>query len=276
MFVRWGDATFDVFNVSNGVRQGGILSPFLFNLYMDKLSSRLKNCKVGSMILNHIMYADNLVVFFSYSASMQKILDICSEYGIESDIKYNAIKSNMLIVRSKDDKNVTFPSFYLNGGALNVCSVAKYLGYLFSQDMNDDKDINRQCRKLYAQGNMLVRKFHMCTPEVKINLFRSYITPLYCAHIWCNYKKCSLKKLKVAYNDVMQLLLRVPKFCSAYTDVPACQAIVRNLIHKFICHLEKSENCIIKGLVDPRASAVKCTLIIWCHWCKLLYVHFVS
>lgn len=32
MTVRWGDAMSEHFHVSNGVRQGGILSPYLFNL----------------------------------------------------------------------------------------------------------------------------------------------------------------------------------------------------------------------------------------------------
>ena len=39
--VRWGSAVSDNFFVSNGVRQGGILSPLLFNVYMDCLSDSL-------------------------------------------------------------------------------------------------------------------------------------------------------------------------------------------------------------------------------------------
>jgi len=53
--------------VSNGVRQGGTLSPILFNLYMDELSRRLNDCNtgcmIGGMLVNHIMYADDLVIF---------------------------------------------------------------------------------------------------------------------------------------------------------------------------------------------------------------------
>ena len=35
----------NAFPITNGVRQGGILSPFLFNLYMDGLSRELEVCK---------------------------------------------------------------------------------------------------------------------------------------------------------------------------------------------------------------------------------------
>ena len=50
--VKWGRNTSSFFTVTNGVRQGGILSPFLFTLYVDDLSHRLNNSKVGCHINN--------------------------------------------------------------------------------------------------------------------------------------------------------------------------------------------------------------------------------
>ena len=66
MCVRWGSSVSSKFTVSNGVRQGGILSPFLFNIYMDDLSVNLKKCPTGCIaggtIVNHLMYADDIVL----------------------------------------------------------------------------------------------------------------------------------------------------------------------------------------------------------------------
>jgi hypothetical protein len=45
--IQWGNNLSDPFKVCNGVRQGGILSPFLFNLYIDKLSTLLSNLPIG-------------------------------------------------------------------------------------------------------------------------------------------------------------------------------------------------------------------------------------
>ena len=54
------------FSASNGVRQGGILSPLLFNLYMDDISNTLNSSRQGCIIngvpVNHIMYADDVVL----------------------------------------------------------------------------------------------------------------------------------------------------------------------------------------------------------------------
>ena len=46
------------FTISNGVRQGGILSPSLFAVYMDDLSSLLNasriGCHIDDVCINHV------------------------------------------------------------------------------------------------------------------------------------------------------------------------------------------------------------------------------
>ena len=49
MCVRWGSSISSSFRVSNGVRQGGILSPHLFNVYVDDLSQILNRCRTGCL-----------------------------------------------------------------------------------------------------------------------------------------------------------------------------------------------------------------------------------
>lgn len=102
MRVKWGCGLSSPFHVSNGVRQGGLLSPALFNVYMNDLSDQLSlcstGCLIGNSVINHLMYADDLAIVSPCSAGLQQLLKVCTQYGLVYDIKFNAKKSNVMIV----------------------------------------------------------------------------------------------------------------------------------------------------------------------------------
>ena len=87
MKVRVGNTLSSSFPVGNGVKQGGILSPVLFNIYMDKLSMALNNTAtgghIGGQLLNHLCYADDRCLISISSAGMQELLNVCHSYSIE-------------------------------------------------------------------------------------------------------------------------------------------------------------------------------------------------
>ena len=62
MSVRWGSSISNVFNVTNGVRQGGISFLKMFNIYTDGLRSILHNSLIGGSVggirINHMLYAE--------------------------------------------------------------------------------------------------------------------------------------------------------------------------------------------------------------------------
>ena len=83
--------------IYNGVRQGGILSPQLFNIYIDGLSDILNKSSIGGSIggkrINHMLYADNLCIVCLSSAGLQQLLSICDQYFAMNSITFNVKKS---------------------------------------------------------------------------------------------------------------------------------------------------------------------------------------
>ena len=284
MCVRWGSMISKGFKVTNGVRQGGILSPYLFNIYMDDLSQILgkeyAGCKIASRIINHLFYADDIVLMCPSFRGLQDLLNICASYADNHDIKFNTTKSVVLIRRNNLLKNAFVPNFRLCDADLTEVKETKYLGHIINADGKDDKDIQIACGKLYAQGNSLTRKFHMCTENVKIKLFVTFCSQFYCAPLWFFNKSDKIyNKLNVAYNNVFRFLLGLPwdeqgRPCSASTmfanrKVKSLQEILRNLIYKFMCRLDISDNdivhCTLYRCVTRNSKLRK-------HWNRLLFV----
>ena len=64
-----------------GVRQGGVLSPLLFAVYVDdlliKLSKSSLGCYINGLCLNSIMHADDLLLLSISVYDLQKMIDLC-------------------------------------------------------------------------------------------------------------------------------------------------------------------------------------------------------
>ena len=90
MHIGWRNTFSTSFCVSNGVKQGGIISPVLFNGYMDDLSYALNRSniggRIGGEIVNPLSYADDLCLICLSSAGMQKKLNVCSNYATEHSL----------------------------------------------------------------------------------------------------------------------------------------------------------------------------------------------
>ena len=99
--VKWNNHTTYKFNVTNGVRQGGVLSPFLFSVYMDELLVTLKNNGVGCHMGHHFVgafgYADDIILLCPSLEGMREMVKICEDYATLHNILFNGKKSVYLI-----------------------------------------------------------------------------------------------------------------------------------------------------------------------------------
>ena len=68
----------------------------------------------------------------------------------------------------------------------------------------------RQIRLLYAKSNTLLRTFSHCSSVVKVTLFQSYCTALYCLVLWNDYKKSTFSKIRVRLTMLIEKYLVFP------------------------------------------------------------------
>ena len=195
----------------------------------------------GDNIINHLCYADDLSLISLSSSGMQHLLDICDTYGVSHQLSYNATKSFSLCFRPKQIE-INPPSFALRKQLIPAVDKCKYLGIIVSET-NCDGDLKRQMRKYYTNANMLLRKFSCCSPDVKCCMYKSYCSTMYCSSMWFDSTVTSMKKLKIAYNNGIRRLLKLPKNNSA-------SEMIRNLnILTFGEQLQKSVLVLEKKLL---------------------------
>ena len=89
--------------MSNGIRQGSLLSPLLFSLYVDKLSIELNNANIGcyieNMSVNHLLYADDMVLMAPSAPALNDLISICCEFAENNDITFSETIQNVCVYR---------------------------------------------------------------------------------------------------------------------------------------------------------------------------------
>ena len=262
IMIRWGNSISDPFKVSNGIKQGGLLSPFLFNLYVESLSLKLNacgmGCIIGNILVNHLCYADDMVLLAPSKRGLQRLLDVCGNYALEHDIIYNTDKSYCMISWPKRFLFKFVPSFTLQNDCLKYKSVYKYLGVLINEKMTDDDEICKRMRNIYGTGNMVARKFAKCNISCKISMFKTFLSQIYACSLWSSYKVATYCKVKVSHNDVFRALLNVPRYESASAqfvshNVPNLDVILRASYYSLMSRVKRSANSIVSALVTSEA-----------------------
>ena len=146
------------FQITAGVRQGGILSPDFYSIYVDGLIEKLKESKRGchfaSIFAAALFYADDMAVLSPSIRGLEAMLKICGEYCIEWDIGLNAKKSKCLFF----GKCIDIPyKVSLNGTTVDWVQEWKYLGVTLRSAKNFDCSVKERVKNFYRCANSIFR-----------------------------------------------------------------------------------------------------------------------
>ena len=275
--VRWGHYVSNDFMVTNGVRQGSVLSPILYNVFIEQLSVLILEsgvgCKINGMLLNHLFYADDSVLLAPTPTSLQKLLNVCEDFSRNQELFFNVEKTKCVMFHCKLFNNVKAPTMILNGDILKFVKEVKYLGMFLVHDSSDMEDMKRQMCCFYSRGNTLIRKFRCCTDTVKTEIFKTFVSNMYGSVLWCSFTKAACNKLRVSYNNVLRYLMGIAPRESISNNF-VCRrlftftAMWRNYVTKFMDRVDHSDNSIVSTICNSLFFSIQSKLHMF--WTKLV------
>jgi len=103
--VRCGSYLSRFVTLSSGVCQGGVLSHFIFIVYVDIVLVKLRKsglgCYIKGFCFNCVMYADDLMLLAVSVSDMQKMINLCCSVLGELELQMNVSKSVCLRIEPR-------------------------------------------------------------------------------------------------------------------------------------------------------------------------------
>ena len=224
--------------MTNGVRQGGVLSPILFNVYFDELLQRLQDhdigCHVGTTFVGELGYADDLTLPSPSLRGLQKAADICNDLAQEYSVKFNSKKTQCMCVGK--DGEFFQGNIHLDGGKLKWVNCARHLANLITWNLKDDDDIQLKRGYFYGSVNNLCAKFKVIlnNPDVASKLVYALCCSFYGSQQW-DFSSKSFDDICTTWQKAVRRIFNLPYRTHRYLlpYVVECEHIRDNLINRF-------------------------------------------
>ena len=250
MRVRWQSSVSDKFSCSNGVKQGAVLSPVLFCIYMDELLDTLSKSNVGCYIGNRfagaLCYADDLTLLAPSYRAAKRLLSICEQFSKEYDVLFNSSKSVSLVFNQHLMSNCHVPDLYLHDQIIPRAKSALHLGnHIGDNSLNSNLD--KVKRDIVVRINSFLCNFSYCDFDVLCYLFNTYCTAYYGAPLW---DLQNVSSLSTFWRKCLRRLFRIPaRTHSKYMSLLLGKDLLSDIQIRFINFFSKclgSANPLVK------------------------------
>jgi hypothetical protein len=165
--ISWNGVLSDPIYPTNGVKQGGVLSPILFCIYLDELLQLLSQsgygCKIGRSYFGVFSYADDIILLSPTLKGLQSMLDICNDFGIKYHIKFNEKKTQCIIFGPASNCR----DVYLGKEKLSWVNKVKYLGSWLDNGLNNDDDLMYKKGIYFQSVNKLYLNFSFLSRDIE-------------------------------------------------------------------------------------------------------------
>ena len=209
--VKWNNTLSDEFTLNNGVKQGGVISPLLFSLYLDPLLKHLKDsgkgCFMGNLCANAFAYADDIIILAPTCSSLKSLIKICEEYSNEYCLTFNPTKCS-LIVFSDSNFDTSVIKIRLCNDQLKIVNSEKHLGHLLTnkQIMVNIDDVVKDMK---IKTNIICNEFSNLPYTARTVIFNSQCLSLYGCPLW-NLQDNKIESLCKTWRVCCRRILDIP------------------------------------------------------------------
>ena len=188
---------------------------------------------------------------------------------------YNSTKTCCMSFLPHCFRKLYVPSVYLGQKKLKWVEEKDYLGVTLCKDAKDNTDIERQIKAIYRQGNSIIRRFYMCTDDVKVQLFITFCYSMYGIALWFDFSFSKLNSVGVAYNNIFRQFLKLNRRCSISLEylnrnVNSFFVCLRKSINSLYSRLRNSNNTLIETIINSPYFVYSSNM--HSQWKRILYV----
>ena len=182
----------DSFEVKSGVKQGDIISPVLFSMYLNDLATGVKelNCgiDINGLNLSILLYADDIVLMAPDEKSLQKMLNFIEKWCNKWRMAINADKTQVVHFRRQSKIRSDY-LFTLGINNLSTVSYYKYLGVIFDENLSFESNASLladSASRALGGIRTKLKRIKECGYKTFNTLFNSMVLSIadYSAGIW--------------------------------------------------------------------------------------------
>ena len=235
--VLWNGCMSKQFISYNGIKQGGVLSPILFCIYIDDLLIGLEKqgygCFIGKLFYGVLAYADDIILLAPSLSALRVMLDFCSNYAVLHNITFNAMKS-YCIRFSLHDISVEQFTALLQGARLTWLKKIKHLGHTLLASLNDSEDIICKQNDFTFQFNYFTSRFRNVSISLKIHLFKNFCYSFFGSQLW-DLQHRSISQFDILWRKAVRRLWHIPY--TTHCNLIPVFAFGKNFVLLFITDL---------------------------------------
>lgn len=252
--VKWNSSISETFHVSNGVKQGSVISPILFCIYIEGLLYELQKegigCYIGDNYCGAVAYADDITLLCPSIRGMRKMLNICTVYAAEHSIKFNAKKSKLLIFPCKKGSNINV-SLTISGESIDVINRDKHLGHMLGNENGGLVDAQYISAALAKSVNILLGTFGSAPSSILSKLFKQYCTSFY-GIVLCDMRSMAYNGFCVTWRKAVRRILKLPyrthsRYLSHIMQQMPLNVTIACRIVKFFLNAVSSKNVLVQN-----------------------------